>query len=92
MASLKVLVNRRKTRGITQAAVAEKMGCSVQWVRWLEHANTSRPTADLWRGRYEDALRDAIVEQDEMVKAGGKRATGHQRPRIGDATRHTRRV
>lgn len=76
MASLKQLVNRRRSRGIKQMEMAEKMACSVQWVRWLENANTTRPTADLWRGRYEDALHEAIAAQDALKKAGGKRATG----------------
>ena len=76
MASLKQMVNRRKSRGIKQTEVAEKMVCSVQWVRWLENANTSRPTADLWRGRYEDALDEAIADQEELIRTGGKRAKG----------------
>jgi transcriptional regulator with XRE-family HTH domain len=74
MTSLKQLTNRRKSRGIKQTDIADKMRCSVQWVRWLENANTTRPTADLWRGRYEIALRETIAEQDELIKAGGKRA------------------
>jgi len=76
MASLKQLTNRRVARGISRRELAERVGCSPQWIRWLENANTSRPTADLWRNRYEAGLNSAIAEQDALVKAGGSNATG----------------
>lgn len=76
MASLKQLANKRIARGIPRRELAERMNCSPQWVRWLENANTTRPTADLWRVRYEDALREALVDQEELIRTGGKLEQG----------------
>ena len=68
MASLRQLANSRRTRGITQQEMADRMGCSVQWVRWLESTNyTNTVKAATWRNRYAYALHEAIRDRDVVI-------------------------
>lgn len=75
--SFRQLANRRKTRGITQPALASRMGCSVPWIKQLEQRREPDTiVAAQWRDRYEEALQELIEERQVLLKAGGKCATG----------------
>lgn len=66
-ASLKQLMNSRRLRGIPRRELAERMGCSANWVRWLENASPQAEVVLAWRGRYAAALQEIIEERQAKV-------------------------
>ena len=60
--SLKQLINRRLVHRIPQSAMAEKMGCTHQWVSIIEGLATGT-TAEKWEARYEKALEQILEER-----------------------------
>lgn len=60
--SMKRLINRRLVHRISQEALAEKLGCSHQWVSILEGLATGINVRK-WEGRYEKALEQIIEER-----------------------------
>ena len=60
--SIKQLINRRLVHRIPQSAMAEKMGCTHQWVSIIEGLATGT-SASKWADRYGEALEQLIEEQ-----------------------------
>ena len=60
--SMKQLINRRLVHRIPQAAMAEKMGCTHQWVSIIEGLATGTAFAK-WEGRHEEALEQILAER-----------------------------
>ena len=59
--SIKQLINRRLVHRIPQSAMAEKMGCTHQWVSIIEGLATGT-SASKWTDKYERAL-DQLIEE-----------------------------
>jgi len=66
-ATIRQLVNRRKIHRISRSAVAEHMGCTIAWLRFLEAGGPEGRTLSEWRDRYESAL-NAIVSKRKAAK------------------------
>lgn len=60
--SIKQLINRRLVHRIPQSAMAEKMGCTHQWVSIVEGLATGTSVSK-WADRYEQALEQLIEEE-----------------------------
>jgi len=59
--TMKQLINRRLVHRIPQAAMADKMDCSHQWVSIIEGLATGT-SASKWTDKYERAL-DQLIEE-----------------------------
>jgi len=62
--TMKQLINRRLVHRIPQAAIAEKLDCSHQWVSIIEGLATGT-SAEKWVDRYNKALEQLIEEKSK---------------------------
>lgn len=60
--TLRQLINQRLVHRIPQSAIAERMGCTHQWVSIIEGFATGA-NASNWADRYAVALTQLIEEQ-----------------------------
>ena len=60
--TMRQLINRRLVHRVPQSAIAEKVGCTHQWVSIIEGLATGT-SASKWAARYEEALNQLIEER-----------------------------
>ena len=66
--SLKQLAARRRANRIARTEIRRRLGCSYNWVRWLEEGYyTPSDSIDGWRDRYEEALNKAVEDRKARV-------------------------
>ena len=67
--TVKQLANRRRMHSISRSAVAERMGCTIAWVRFVEAGGCEGKTLNKWRGRYQVGLEEILREKKAEARS-----------------------